>query len=179
MISPGIYYGPNLECTDAERPTSRNFSLYVAAVDRFDNYSEITTLSINIPPPMAPPAPEVTGVFKGLWVTIKPALGIGIEGYRLYVYQANENWEPVGDPLTYDYPGAMPVSLTAETGLKYVIQVTAFDALGEGPPSPQAQGRPLSYRISQNLPLTYDHRELLTPCPICQTRNSRPGLQLC
>ena len=80
---------------------------------------------------MAPPAPEVTGVFKGLWVTIKPALGIGIEGYRLYVYQADENWDPVGDPLIYEYPGAMPVSLTAETGLKYVIQVTAFDILGE------------------------------------------------
>jgi hypothetical protein len=70
-------------------------------------------------------------------------LGIGIEGYRLYVYQANENWEPVGDPLIYEYPGAMPVSLAAETGLKYVIQATAFDVLGEGPLSPQAAGAPV------------------------------------
>ena len=128
-----IYYGPNLECTDNERPTSRNFSLYVAAVDRFNNYSEITTLSINIPPPMAPPAPEIQEFFSGLKVRVFAVTDPYIVSYNIHLTPCDNNGLPTGEPvivLCEPFPGEC--FYEAQSGSSFLVQVAACDILGEG-----------------------------------------------
>lgn len=127
-----IYRGDGLSCT-IEKPTQREYRFWIKALDRSGNYSvNATDITLENPVPSTPAQPTIAPFFSSLWIEIHPVLDNDIKGYALYMTPCDEQSEPTGDAQRILYPTAQRVTWYATPNSHFLVQVAAFDVLGEG-----------------------------------------------
>ena len=123
-----------------ENPVLRNYTFYIKALNRSGKYShDYSSINLTRPVPSKSPQPVVTEFFSALWINILPVPDQGIMGYNLYTTPCDENGNPTGETTVVPYPGAQRVTFYAHPKQSYLIEVAAFDVIGEGPKSTPVQ----------------------------------------
>ena len=127
-----IYRGDGLFCV-FDKPTQREYRFWIKALDRSGNYSvNATDITLENPVPSTPSQPIITLFFSALWVEIQPVPDNDIVGYALYMTPCDEQGNPTGDAQKTIYPTAQRVTWQATPKSSFLVQVAAFDILGEG-----------------------------------------------
>ena len=122
-----IYRGDGLSCT-IDNPQQRTYTFYIKSLDRSGNYSSTAnSITVSNPAPSTPPQPIVTEFFQALWIEIQPASDDDIEGYRVYITNKSTLNTEIIDVST-----PQRITYKADPGTSFDIEVSAYDALGEG-----------------------------------------------
>lgn len=132
-----IYRGDALEFRFA--PIQRAYTFYGAAIDEAGNYSQAVSVTISNSTPKTPPQPIITEFFSSLWIEILPVPDNDILGYNLYMTPCDAQGNPTGDTEISTYPYAQRVTYYAQPKQSYLIEISAFDVIGEGPKSSPVQ----------------------------------------
>lgn len=127
-----VYRGKGLSFT-LDRPAQRQYTFYMKAKDRSGNYSKNATPKIvENAVPSTPPQPIITEFFSSLWIEIRPVSDNDILGYNLYMTPCDAQGNPNGDTQVTTYPTPQRITYQAEVKSSFLVQVAAFDILGEG-----------------------------------------------
>lgn len=132
-----VYRGNALTCE--VKPTSRTHTFYIKAIDRSGNYStNAAQLVVSNPAPPAPAPAEVTEFFNSIWIEWSGVSDNDLKGYNLYVAECDEDGVVIGNTEVIPYPVPdsgglkMKATILAEGDKYYLIQVSAYDNMGEG-----------------------------------------------
>jgi len=127
-------YALEMNQTDHTTP-ALTVELRVSHEDYSGNISEHAALEIIHTPPVAPSQPTVTPMFAALWIEITPLASDEVTGYYVHITPSDGAGVPldgaatskirVGRVTTYAYQ--------ASPNSHFLIEVSAFDALCEGP----------------------------------------------
>lgn len=127
-----VYRGDELSYV-IERPTQRSYTFYIKALNRAGVYSRNATIkTLENPVPSTPPQPIITEFFSSLWIEILPVPDNDILGYNLYMTPCDTQGNPTGDTQVTTYPTPQRITYQAEVKSSFLVQVAAFDILGEG-----------------------------------------------
>jgi len=123
-----------------ENPVLRDYTFYIKALDRSGKYShDHSSINLTRPVPSTPAQPVITEFFSALWIEIQPVADQGIMGYNVYTTPCDEGGTPTGDTKVDSYPSAQRVTYYAQPKQSYLIEISAFDVIGEGPKSSPVQ----------------------------------------
>lgn len=127
-----VFRGNALSYT-IEAPTQREYTFYIKALDRSGNYSlNATPITLRNEVPSIPPIPVISEFFSSIWIEIRPVADNDIQGYYLYVTPCDQEGNPTGATTKTAYPTAQRVTYSAAANQRFMVQVSAYDALGEG-----------------------------------------------
>lgn len=130
----GYTYALEMNQTDHTTP-ALTVEIRVSHEDYSGNASEHTALEITHTPPVAPSQPTVTPMFAALWIEITPLASDEVVGYYVHITPSDGEGAPLDGAVTAKFRVGRVTTYAyqASPNSRFLVEVSAFDALCEGP----------------------------------------------
>lgn len=120
-------------------PTTRLYNFHLKSIDKSELYSiEHSSITMRNSYPKTPKPPIVTSFFGKLWIDVQDetvdnlSLGDDIKGYKLHVTPSDGSGNATDDTEIIDLATPSKITYSANVGQFFLIEVSAYDILGEG-----------------------------------------------